>query len=244
MRLYLIRHGQSLNNALYEAGAERDRHYDPELTEIGHEQARHVAKYLAECPDMPGKLVEPFNLTHLYCSAMTRAMQTTQPIADALNMKPEVWIDVHEVGGLFLHDDDDKITGYPGPNRAEMSEKFPNYELGEAITEAGWWNASKGMELPPDFTARTIRVLHLLHERAHKDERIGIVSHGGFIDLLIKAFLRQIPTHPDLLFYTHYNTAITRIDFGEGYGGKPAPDRVRIHYMNRVNHLPPELWTW
>ena len=76
MRLYLIRHGQSQNNALYEQGLERDRHFDPDLTEIGHEQARRVAKYLAENNDMPGRLTEPFNLSHLYCSAITRAMQT------------------------------------------------------------------------------------------------------------------------------------------------------------------------
>ena len=104
MRLYLIRHGQSVNNALYEQGLERDRHFDPDLTEIGHEQARRVAQYLAESNDMPGRLSEPFKLSHLYCSAMTRAMQTAQPIAAALNIQPEVWVDVHETGGLFLTD--------------------------------------------------------------------------------------------------------------------------------------------
>jgi broad specificity phosphatase PhoE len=176
---------------------------------------------------------------------MTRAMQTAQPIAEALGMKPEVWVDVHEIGGLFLSDDDDNITGFPGLSRSEMSQKFPNYVLTEAITEAGWWDVSKGLELPPNFIARAIRVSQLLHDRAHLDERIAIVSHAGFIDVLIKAFLSQIPTHPNILFYTHYNTAISRLDFGEGYQGKPSPaERVRLHYLNRVNHLPPELWTW
>ena len=31
MRLYLIRHGQSVNNALYEAGREHERVFDPPL---------------------------------------------------------------------------------------------------------------------------------------------------------------------------------------------------------------------
>ena len=76
MRLYFIRHGQSLNNALYEEGREQERVYDPHLTDIGQEQAQLVARYLADGIDMPGKLREAFQLTHLYCSAMTRAMQT------------------------------------------------------------------------------------------------------------------------------------------------------------------------
>lgn len=244
MRLYLIRHGQSVNNALYADGRERERVHDPELTEIGHEQARQVAQYLADCHDMPGKMAEPFNLTHLYCSAMTRAMQTTKPIAEALNMKAEVWVDVHELGGLFMVDEHDKETGFPGLTRSEMSAKFPDYVLPDDITEKGWWGVEKGLERPPNFTARAMRVYEQLQERSSSDERIGIVSHGGFIDLLIKTFLSQLPSHPNNLFYTTYNTSITRIDFGEGYHGRMATDRLRLHYLNRVNHLPSELWTW
>jgi 2,3-bisphosphoglycerate-dependent phosphoglycerate mutase len=244
MRLYLIRHGQSVNNALYEQGLERDRHFDPDLTEIGHEQARRVAQYLAENHDMPGRLSEPFKLSHLYCSAMTRAMQTTQPIAAALNIQPEVWVDVHETGGLFLTDDDNKVTAYPGLTRTEISTKFPGYTLPELITESGWWDVTRATEKPADYMARAIRVAQALRERADSPERIGIVTHGAFMDALIKAFLNQLPAHPHFLFYSHYNTAITRIDFGEGMDGHHLKDRMRLHYLNRVNHLPHELWTW
>lgn len=245
MRLFLIRHGQSVNNALYEAGRERERHFDPDLTEIGHLQAQKVAQYLAEADDMPGSMAEKFNLTHLYCSAMTRAMQTAQPIGAALGIKPEVWVDAHELGGLFLADDENKITAYPGLTRAEISAKFTGYILPEQVSDKGWWNTDKLSETPPDFIARGIRVSQALLERAHTDERIGIVSHGGFMDVLIKAFLNNLPSPPDGLFYTHYNTAITRIDFGEGYQGRAVgAERMRIHYQNRVQHLPSELWTW
>lgn len=245
MRLYLIRHGQSINNALYAEGREKERQFDPELTDIGKQQAQHVAQYIAEADDMPSNQTENFNLTHLYCSAMVRAMQTAQPIAQALGIQPEVWVDVHEIGGLFLADDEDNITAYPGMNRTEIGERFADYVLPEQVTDVGWWDTKQLSESPPETVARAVRVAHILSERAHTDEHIGLVSHGAFMDLLIKAFLSRLPSHPESLFFTHYNTAITRIDFGEGYqGATVGVDRIRIHYQNRVQHLPSNLWTW
>ncbi|HLV36213.1 MAG TPA: histidine phosphatase family protein, partial [Spirillospora sp.] len=50
MEVYLIRHGQSVNNAL---GSPAGRSHDPELTEIGFRQAEILAAHLAdgECPE-------------------------------------------------------------------------------------------------------------------------------------------------------------------------------------------------
>jgi 2,3-bisphosphoglycerate-dependent phosphoglycerate mutase len=244
MRLYLIRHGQSVNNALAEDGRDIERHYDPDLTDIGHQQAQHVAQFLAKAMDMPGKYAERFQLSHLYCSPMTRALQTCQPISETLGIKPEVWVDIHEVGGLFLADEEGQSRGFPGLTTTQMSEKFPGYVLPETITDTGWWDITKGLEHPPDFIGRAVRVALAIRERSHTDERIALVAHAAFLDLLIKALLSQIPTHPNELFYTHYNTAISRIDFGEGYQSATVQDRLRIHYLNRVDHLPENLWTW
>lgn len=244
MRLYLIRHGQSVNNALFENGRyQQERQYDPDLTDTGRQQAKCVAQYLAESLDMPGQAAAPFDLTHLYCSAMTRALQTAQPISEALGIKPEVWVDIHEIGGLFLADEDGDLRGYPGLTRAEIHAKFPGYQLPATITDNGWWDVAQGAEKPPQFLSRAVRVALALQERSTSDERIALVSHAGFMDALIKALLSQIPTHPDLLFYTHYNTGITRIDFGESYMAA-IQNRLRLHYLNRVKHLPAELWTW
>ena len=214
------------------------------LTDIGEQQAQLVGQFLADGVDMPGSLIAPFELTHLYCSAMTRAMQTAQPIAQVLDMQPEVWVDVHEIGGLFLADENGNRHGLSGPTRSEITAQFPGYVLPDTITENGWWDASRGGETPAEFIARAIRVSFALKKRLPSDERIGIVSHGAFLDMLIKAFLSQIPTHPNALFYTHYNTGITRMDFDEGYHGATVKDRLRLHYLNRVDHVPPELRTW
>ncbi len=239
MRLYLIRHGQSVNNALAEEDRyERERLQDPPLTEIGEQQAELAAQYLETILDAPGRAGEPVGITHLYCSAMKRALQTARPIARALNLTPEVWVDIHEIGGIFLAGEDDSVQGFPGMTRAEIQAEFPGTRLPEAVTDAGWWDVSVGRETPAHFVSRAVRVAMALRERERTDERIALVSHGAFLDALIKALLHQSPKPPDDLFYGHYNTAMTRIDFNEGRFA------MNIHYMNRVSHLPPDLRTW
>src|SRR5262245_43708583 len=102
MELYIIRHGQSTNNVsmIYDA---KDREADPPLTDLGQKQAAKVADYLAnmtnfdqwvdrKTEDRENK--QGFGLTRLYCSPMLRTLQTSLPIAKALNMQPEVWPDL------------------------------------------------------------------------------------------------------------------------------------------------------
>ena len=247
MRLYLVRHGQSYNNELYErTKASAGRMIDPHLTDIGVQQAQLVARHLATQEDMPSLSAEPFGITHIYCSAMLRALQTAQPISDTLGLTPEVWVDVHESGGMFELQTDDNgrevAIGAPGLTRQEIVKQFANFVVPDAITDEGWWNSARGMETIPDFLARAVRVALRLRARADTEDRIVIVAHGGFIDALLKALLNQIPTHPNDLFYMHYNTSITRIDF-HGDGGY-RDDAFRVHYINRVDHLPQELRTW
>src|SRR5687768_15915859 len=104
MRLYLIRHGQSSNNALYGKNPEyfeNLRSHDPQLTETGQKQAALTAEYLSQAsPD------DAFDFTHLYVSPMIRAMDTAKPIAEALGIQPEIWLDIHEIGGLYLANGD------------------------------------------------------------------------------------------------------------------------------------------
>ena len=238
MELYLIRHGQSVNNANGEDLSKR--HRDAPLTEIGHEQAQRVAQHLAgnDYPEMAfsrypqqGYRVN-YGLTRLYCSAMHRALQTAQPIAAALGLQPEVWVDIHEQGGIYL-DETNGRRGYPGLTRSEISTQFGGYVLPEDVTDNGWWN--RDYETPSVFEARALRVAARLREWAqtHAQERVGMVSHGEFIDALIKALLNQLPGYG--VYYHHYNTAITRIDFRDG-------DTVLL-YVNRVAHLPTTLIT-
>jgi broad specificity phosphatase PhoE len=239
MKLYIIRHAQSINNAL---ANQMDRVCDPSLTELGYRQAEIVAQHLVNGIDPEYRLGaseeetsvrnrHDYNLTRLYCSAMYRALLTARPIGQALGLTPEVWVDIHEAGGMFLdhHDGRGKI-GYPGQTRSKIVTEFPDYILPAEITAAGWWN--KDFEERPACHGRAVKVATQLRQRAASDENIAMVSHGGFIDSLIKALLNQLP-YPQI-FYHHYNTAITRIDFR-------ADDTLDFRHINRFDHLPWEL---
>lgn len=243
MELYIIRHGQSANNASSDITL---RSNDPPLTDLGKAQAEKLAEWLAQGnirlpwtdPDTGftrNDAVPSFNFDHLYCSAMYRAMQTTQPISAALGIQPEVWIDIHESGGIYL-EQDGQFIGYPGKTRSEISGEFPHYVLPDRLTDAGWWRVEDGHEERGAFYGRAIRVAGELRRRAHDpyyaDKRIGIVTHGTFIDALLKAFFNMLPSRQ--MYFMHYNTAMTRLDFR-------ADDVVLTRCVNRVDHLPSEL---
>lgn len=242
MRLYLIRHAQSTNNILTD---ERQRTYDPDLTPIGYQQANILARALLNTPEMPTGAIglddggdTTFRLTQLYCSPMWRALLTTRPLAAAFGLQPEVWVDIHEEGGLYLEHEDGTVQGFPGLTRHEMQRQFPGYRLPPEITDEGWWNPARGRESASQAMERAIRAAFALREQARSDARIALVTHGDFMSHLLKALLNQLPGQRHELYYAHYNTAITRIDFLEG------THRMLVHYVNRFEHLPPELRTW
>ena len=225
MRVYLIRHGQSENNVLTEETVHL-RKVDPDLTELGYEQRDYLAEFLATETEARG---ESFEFTHLYCSAMHRALLTAQPVATALNIQPEVWVDIHEKGGLFLREKQ-QVNGFNGLTRTAILDEFPNYHLTDLVTESGWYDSEMGIEPEAHSQYRAIKVATELRQRSDSDEVLGLVSHAGFLDILLKAIFDELPSRPYSLRYYHYNTAITRIDYHE--------QRPILHYMNRADHLP------
>jgi len=233
MELYIIRHAQSTNNAL--AGS-IERTCDPPLTELGRRQATILAQHLATGTSLApweadGRDRRGYGITRLYCSPMWRALQTAQSIGWALRLAPEVWIEFHEYGGIFLdHGEAGGVVGYPGKTRAEILAEFPNYVLPEGVTEQGWWR--QGHEDRSACYGRAVEVAGKLHEWAASEERIAIVSHGGFIDALMKVLFNQLPGRH--VYYHHLNTAISRIDFR-------SDGNLDVQYLNRADHLSPEL---
>ena len=239
MELYIIRHAQSTNNALADVG---ERVCDPTLTELGERQADYLGRHLATGSELVppasstnGRDPQPYRFARVYCSPMWRALQTAVPIKRALGLSPQVWTDIHEQGGIFLdHGDGRGPVGYPGKTRREIQSMFPDYVLPAEVTARGWWN--RDYEDWSTCHERAVRVAEELRQWAATDERaddsIAIVSHGGFIDALLKALFNQPPEGQ--LFYYHYNTAISRIDFR-------LDGRLDVRYLNRLDHLPPGL---
>jgi broad specificity phosphatase PhoE len=245
MIVYVIRHAESANNRLalnlsYDEYM-LQRSADPPITELGERQivllADHLATYAEPLPDKNWDGLG-YGITHLFCSPMLRTLQTALPIVERTGIAPDVWVDIHEHGGMFRGNPHTGIDFeiYAGLSRREIGEKYPLYHLPEAITDAGWWTS--GYEDMSGCYARAIRVARELRRRAKRnaeegrEERIALVSHGTFMDTLLKAFFDQIPGRN--FYFQHYNTGITRIDF--------APDgTLFLRYINRTLHLPAEM---
>ncbi|MBN1933602.1 MAG: histidine phosphatase family protein [Anaerolineae bacterium] len=261
MQFYFIRHGQSKNNASWDShGDNYPRVEDPELTEIGHRQARLVAQFLA-CSDVsnpdgegqaqdsgnshgplhsathPMNLSSPrnlghFGITHLYTSLMIRSVQTGTAISEALGLPLVAWLDAHETGGIFLEDSQTgEKQGLPGHNRAYFERYFPHLVLPDSLGEQGWWNRPfEDYEQRPTRAKRFVQ--DLLARHGGSDDRVAVVSHGAFYNYMVWAILGL--NRECGIWFAMNNTALTRIDFGE---------EVRIAYTNRADFLPAELIT-
>ncbi len=239
MQLYFIRHGQSENNALWlNTGSHKWRNEDPGLTEVGRQQAEILAQFLCRAdPTLQQPFdfqnVAGFGITHLYSSLMVRAVATGTIVASALDLPLMAWEDLHEWGGIYLKDEQtDERVGLPGRNRVYFERCFPDLVLPDSLGEAGWWNRpfeELELRLP-----RARRFLHDLIERhGHTDDRVAIISHGGFYNYLLATIL-SLPDTGGYSFVLN-NAAISRIDFDD--------EKIRLIYLNRADFLPKELIT-
>lgn len=241
MDLYLIRHAQSYNNALPD---ERERVCDPDLTDLGRRQAELLAIHLATGRDLHPQPTRPWNapfsanghgygIQRLFTSAMRRALQTARPIGRALGLRPEVWLDIHEHGGIWLdHGPEIGILGHGGITRSELQAGFPDYLVPDEITEEGWWHG--GQESLEAAAGRAARVAATLRSWAPSDEKIAIITHGAFATLLLRAILGEPVVQP--VYYHLDNASISLIRFR-------ANGEISVRYLNRLDHLPPDMIT-
>jgi broad specificity phosphatase PhoE len=203
------------------------------LTPAGELQAERTARYLADRRHLhaDARDRERPSFDQLYCSPMLRALQTARPIARALGVPYEVWVDIHEIGGIYL-DRDGRKVGYAGHTRSQLLERFPECTLPHDLSEQGWWN--RDFEEAHEGYTRAAKVARALRARAGEAARIGLVSHGDFLSALLKALGDQ--DHGNAAYYEHRNTGITHVDL--------TPLGARVRYLNRVDHLDDTLITY
>ena len=76
-------------------------------------------------------------------------------------------------------------------------------------------------------------VTDLVERHGGTDDRVAVVSHGGFYNLVLAELLG---TRADNGFWFNINnTGITRFNF--------VPEGIGLAYANRLEHLPAELIT-
>jgi 2,3-bisphosphoglycerate-dependent phosphoglycerate mutase len=244
MQLYIIRHAQSDNNELYHrTGATLGRHSDPPLTAIGHEQARLLAQFLAgyEAGELGYNAHlhnrNGFQLTHLYTSLMTRAIETATYMVEEIDISLYGWPEIHERGGLYTEDEAGQVTGKPGLNRPELHGAYPHLILPASVGESGWWSRSR--ESIEESIDRARLVWERLVERHDDEDRVALVTHGGFFQSLLSIAITEGELVQKVgktgIGFGISNASISRIDLDDS--------GIVIRYLNRVDFLPGRLIT-
>ncbi|MCP4418084.1 MAG: histidine phosphatase family protein [Chloroflexi bacterium] len=249
MQLYIIRHAQSENNALWtRTRSSNGRSPDPLLTETGQQQAVHLAHYLTsngedgEDADVSNKGQlhnrSGYSFTHLYTSFMQRAIATGSPIAEKMSLPLVAWEIIHEFGGIFETDaETDERMGLPGPNRAYFEAHYPQLVLPDSLGDDGWWK--RPYEDPEQIMPRAKTFLAELQQRHQPTDRVAIVTHGGFFTAILRnlfSFSTFDKGEEENRIWLHANnTSITRLNLEEAY--------VELVYLNRIAHLPSGLIT-
>ncbi|MFB2935189.1 histidine phosphatase family protein [Aerosakkonemataceae cyanobacterium BLCC-F154] len=240
MQLYFIRHAESTNNYNRRVrGSSKGRSDDPELTATGKEQAQILAEFLrnnySPIPVLERDFqnARGFHFTHLYSSLMIRSVITGTFISQALNLPLTAWVDIHECRGPYIRDDrTDETIATEGKNRAYFTANHPELILPDYLGEKGWWNRP-AEETEQWFVRAKLVFQELLEKHGNSDDRVAIVSHGGFYNCFLATVLNFPPGH--CFSFILNNAAISRIDFE---GGK-----IRLIYLNRVDFLPKDLIT-
>lgn len=178
-RLLLLRHGQTSMSA--------QRRYsgraDPELTDLGHDQAAGVAAAIASVEEADAAAVA-------LCSPLRRARQTAAPVAAALGLP----VETHD--GLLETD----FGAWDGLTFTEARERDPDLH--------GRWLGDDTVPAPggESFAEVGMRVAALRDEllAAHPGRTILLVSHVTPIKLLLRMAL---DAGPSLLFRLHLDLA-------------------------------------
>lgn len=222
LRLYLVRHGQSVNNA--EPNFENHQ-FDPPLVDMGIKQSEALAHHLTHGSDN-GALNYGYAIQRIYTSPQLRALQTTAPIATALDIRPEIWVKIHERGGVvILHRRG--VQHHCGMTRSEIATQFPTFKIPYQITEKGWWHGDGNLESNDDVAVRARVVTNdlLIQARTARDLGVLMVSHGTFLNALMQILLNDSENR-----YLHFNAALSRIDIDRS-------TRATLKYLNRTHHL-------
>lgn len=182
-QILLIRHGQS---APYVSGRPFplvDGHGDPELTDLGHAQARMVADRLQSEP-----------IVAIYASTLTRTHQTAHPLAQRLGLEPIVEPDLREV----------HLGQFEGGRFREMAAD--NHPQVQRLRQTGDWGSVTGAESNAELTARTVSAVLRIAEN-HRDQMVAAFCHGGVIGAVLSYVVGADP----LAFFGARHTSVNHV---------------------------------
>mmetsp|Transcript_40512 Transcript_40512/g.94067 ORF Transcript_40512/g.94067 Transcript_40512/m.94067 type:complete len:337 (-) Transcript_40512:40-1050(-) len=229
------------------------REPDPGLTGRGKSQAEAVAGLLRKIRDDP-KTEPRLRPGFLYTSGFLRALETCHPIAESLELAPELHSDLHEEGGVFEGPRRGiRRESYPlhhGLNAEQMREVLPTLQVVDSIPEEGWWVG--GQEPAPAANERAQRCAEwlwkLAEERGSEEDRssesrgaVVCVTHGLFMDRLLKA-LAGLDPHLGSVLFMSFNCAYWLVQLRLNHDDN-TPRIAVMAASNVVDHVPMSLRT-
>jgi probable phosphoglycerate mutase len=197
MLLYCVRHGESA----YNAEGRIQGQSDVPLSELGRRQSAATAAALAGLP-----------IDALYASPLRRALETAEPIAEALRLQVRTDARLMEINaGLFQ----DQL-------RADLEHLHP----GEW---ARWLSGDPDFAIPRGESRRELmrrggEVFREICRSGHRE--VAVVTHGGLLAGALKALLEIPAQHNPFVFE---NGSITRLELSDG--------KVKLLSLNQVDHL-------
>ncbi len=159
-KIFLVRHGQDMDNADGILNGKRDT----ELTELGREQAKKVAEKLRDN-----------NVQIIYASPLKRAYETARIIAVKLGID-EVIIDKH-----LIERDFGVLTGKPISDIPKYAKKILSTSRVDYFLEV------EGAEDFPILLERGKKILEEIKQK-HPNENILIVTHGDIGKMIRAAY--------------------------------------------------------
>ena len=216
---------------------------DPDacLTARGLDQAIAVGEYLESFP----------NLEMLFVSPTLRTLQTARPLVERLGgreVRPEVWLDLHEEGGVFNGTRDDHLQNKTcdkivhGLKIDEFSEHLGSIPVVKGVSgnSNGWWRG--GFESPCDAEVRGLELMvkfweisdFLIKDKKLLNPTVVVVSHGLLMDRISRNFLGRTTSRDNTPFFTH-NCGINIFHL------YPNTRAVAVACLNSNLHIPPSL---
>lgn len=181
MEIVYVRHAEALCNIRDDAA------HDAELTDLGKEQIKLVAKRLSN---------EKFD--RIFCSPLVRTLETATAIA-GYNSNP-IYVHTHI---REFHSAQSSICA----SGEELKKRFTKATFEEEVfnSDKGWKHI--GGETKESLQERAQEVIDFIHNNIGENEKILIVSHAGFGTAFISALLGL---KPGVVRFEQHNTCINR----------------------------------
>ena len=210
MRLFLIRHAQSLTNVRWDNIVE-SRQMNSRLTDLGHAQAKDLADWLH------GKVPR---VEAIYTSSLHRTRETAVPLEEAFGLTAVVDHRLREGGYSYA-------TGEPIEDDLLPMHKHANFHTAPSRPLSAELD---GVESYNDLRTRTGQFLADMIDR-HLKQTVIAVTHGWTLNAVIDHVFNVG------LYRSAYlnaeNTSVTYLEYLQQHDYEP----WRVHFIAQTPHL-------